>query len=149
MSTQFVIYQSDTDSGEECWRWKLRDEQGNILALSEEAFLKGSVVPSIKRLRQEAQNAAIWEDESVQDRDKGYRFEYSRKECNKVNWRFRSGNHQTMAIGSIVDIDIEANFEQLKIQISGGAIVWEHEEDDPAHSNKCDDRTETRGIPGS
>ena len=125
------------------------DEHGNIIADGGEAFVKGSILPSIKRLRQEAQNAAVWEDESVHDLDKGYRFEYTKNNCGNVDWQFRSGNNKTMAVGGIAEIGAETKFEQLKNQITRAEVVWEHEEDDPAYSDKSDDRTETQGIPGS
>ncbi len=145
MKNMYLIYKSE-DQGEECLRWRLEDDEGTVIAESEESFLKGSIVPSIKRIREEASKAPVWKDESQDDQDKGYRFEYSSNQC---TWRLRAGNHETMAIGHVSDIDIEFALENIKSIMGCAEIGWDTPEDDPAHQAKVDDRTETKGIPGS
>ncbi len=147
--SKYVIYKLE-NQGEECWHWRLEDDQGVVVAESEESFLKGSIVPSIKRIREEATKAPVWEDESQDDQDKGYRFEYSRNQSdNQCAWRLRAGNHQTMAVGHVSVSNAETDLENIKSTMSCAEIRWDNPEDDPAHQDKSDDRTETKGIPGS
>lgn len=149
MKGTYLIYKSE-DQGEECWRWQLKDDKETVIANSEESFLKGSIVPSIKRIREEASKAPVWKDESQDDQDKGYRIEYSSNQLdNQCTWRLRAGNHETMAVGHVSDSNIESVLENIKSTMGCAEIIWDNPEDDPAHQAKVDDRTETKGIPGS
>ncbi len=148
---RYQIYKSN-DSGEQCWRWRLLDDKGNNIAHSEEPFLKQDILASIKKIREKANDAPIWQDENKEDKDKGYRFEYYKSSKDgKWRWRFRAGNHETMAIGDPYDSenDIKNALEYVKKEMANAKIEWENPKDDPSHKEKQDDCTETKGIPGS
>lgn len=148
---KYEIYKTP-DAGEQCWGWRLFDDTGNEIANGGELFLKGSVLASVKNVRARAKDAPIWKDESPEDQDKGYRFEYADKPDGKWHWRLRAGNNQTIAVGSVVYDSEEAVEDSLKDVwqvMSNAEICWKNSADDPAHQAKNDDRTETKGIPGS
>ncbi len=150
--TKFEIYQG-ADKGEQRWRWRLITENGKNIGRSEEPFIKGSIKGSIKTIQGKVKSALIFEDESEEDTDKGFRFEYVQSEKNqKWYWRLKAGNNELMAMGGegfkekkqvLLEIN---NFKDLAICAE---IKWENEKDDLAYQDKCDDRTEPKGEPGS
>ena len=52
--SRFEIYKVN-DSGEKCWCWKLFDHGGKHLGTSKEVFVKGSIIPSIKKIKGQIQ----------------------------------------------------------------------------------------------
>lgn len=140
------------DKGEECWSWHLFGDSGQEIANGGELFLKTSIQVSIKNVRDVAKDAPIWKDESPEDKDKGYRFEYTENPKGTWGWILRSGNHQTIAVGSKNYPSEEAVKDAIKdIQktMANAEIAWQNPEDDPAYQEKHDDRTKTTGIAGS
>ena len=150
--SKFQIYQGE-DSGEQRWRWRLFDNNNENIGRSEEAFVKSSIVPSIKRLKNKVDKALVVYDESIQDEDKGYRFEYFKSEKdNQWYWRFKAGNHEKRAIGGEGfpdETEIKKQIEHFRETAISSSITWENPEDDPAYQEKHDDRTEPMGMPGS
>ena len=115
-------------------------------------FFKGSIIASIKRIRKEAAEAPILENESLEDQDKGYRFEYHEGgKGEQGNWRLRAGNHEIMIIGEGYKSEsgIEHILENIRKEMGCAEITWENPEDNPTYQERHDDRTETKGIPGS
>lgn len=128
------------------------NDNGETIARSEEAFLKGSILASIKKVRAKAGQAPIAKNESPEDSDFAYRFEYD--QCDKSgawHWRLRAGNHETMAVGNAYTSEdsIKIDLNRIKAIMCIAKITWENPEDDPAHQEKCNDRTENKGIAGS
>ena len=150
--SKFQIYQGN-DIGEQRWRWRLLDNNGKNIGRSEEAFVKGSIVPSIKRLKSEVDKAPVAHDESIKDEDKGYRFEYFKSEKdNQWYWRLKAGNHEIMAIsgeGFPDEDEAKKQIEHFRGTAVSSLITWENPKDDPAYQEKHDDRTTPTGIPGS
>ena len=150
--SKFEIYQGE-DTQEQCWRWRLFDDNNANIGRSEEAFLKGSIKPSVKKIKGNIQEAPIAKDESDEDKDKGYRFEYFKSEKDEQwYWRLKAGNHEIMAISGEGFSSEKIVIEQINLfkkVAADAAINWENEQDDPAYQEKHEDRTEPRGNPGS
>ena len=146
---KFEIYRG-SDKGEQCWRWRFLLDNNTNIARGGEPFHKSSVIQSIKTIQRNVENADIAEDESAEDKDLGYRFEYFRSD--KWYWRLKSGNHEIMAIdgeGFSSEAAVVQQINLFRNNAVGAQIDWENEQDDPAFQEKYDDRTETRGIDGS
>lgn len=149
--SEFQIYKS-TGQGEQCWYWRLIGSDGEIIAYNEEPFLKGSIVGSIKRIRQEAPQAPIEESEIPKNEAKGYRFEYHKPgEGKQWDWYLLDGNNKVIALGKAFAPEDSAKdvLENVRKEMGDAKITWENPEDDPDYQAKHDDRTDTRGIPGS
>ncbi len=151
---KFEIYRGN-DSGEECWRWRLVDADNNNIARSEEPFLKNSIRRSIKTIQSNVSgDTPVFLDESENDSDNGYRFEYFQGGNEKWYWRLKSGNHEIMAIGG-EDFEsekrVEEEIEHVKEVIIDAEIVFENPDDDPAKEAKEQDNTEEQPTipPGS
>lgn len=148
---KYEIFKSKGE-GEQCWRWRLMDDNGKVIVRSEEAFVKSNCLASLKRIRQEIATSPVWKDESPEDREKGFPFEYFQNNVDgKWYCRLHVGNHETMAVdeGFSSEDAIKTTLEKLKKEMRDAKITWENPEDDPAYQEKHDDRTETKGIPGS
>ena len=146
--SEFQIYKS-IGQGEKCWSWRLIGNDDEIIAYNEEPFLKGSIVASIKRIRQEAPDAPI---EESKNQDKGYRFEYHKTDEDKQwDWYLLDGDNKVIAIGKIFDQkdSVKDALENVRKEMNDAKITWENPEDDPDYQAKHDDRTDTKGIPGS
>ena len=146
---KFEIYRGN-DQGEECWRWRFLLDKNTNIARSEEPFLKGSIKASIKKIQGKVGNAPFAQDESSEDKDKGYRFEYFQSE--KWYWRLKAGNHEIMAIGGegfSSEAEVIHQINLFKNNAVEAQITWKNEQDDPAFQDKHDDRTEILGIDGS
>jgi uncharacterized protein YegP (UPF0339 family) len=150
--SKFEIYKGN-DKGEQCWRWKLVDSNGKKIARSEEPFMKSSVKRSIKTIKDKVDlNTSVFLDESNEDTDKGYRFEYLQSEKDrKWRWTLRAGNNKPMAIGGqgfSSKQSILNSIENVKVEINRADIVFESPEDDPAYEAKSqDDTKENPSIP--
>ena len=150
--SKFEIYKGD-DTGEECWRWRLLDDKENNIGSGGEAFLKGSILPSIKKIQGEVGAALVVKNESSDDIDKGYRFEYEKNDKdNQWYWRFKAPNHKIMAIGGegfSSESEVRQQIENFKKNAINAEIIWENEKDNPAWQEINDDRTEPIGPLGS
>lgn len=151
--SKFVIYKGQ-DKGEECFRWKLIDDNDKNIARSEEPFLVTSIQKSIKTMQTKVGvDTPIYEDESLEDKDKGYRFEYSQsKNDNQWYWKLRAGNNETMAIGGegfSSKQSVVRSIENVRLEIPRATIEWDNEALDPANKAKDNDTTPTKGLPGS
>ncbi len=151
--SKFEIYKDNSNAGEQCWRWRLIDSNNIKIARSEEAFVKYNVKRSIKTLQERVNpNTPISLDESKEDKDTGYRFEYFQSNKNQEwYWRLKAGNHELMAIGgegfsskqSILD-----SMDNVRLEIGRAGIVFENPEDDTSHQAKSEDDTkEDPSIP--
>lgn len=132
--SNFEIYRGE-DKGEQCWRWRLIDSNGDNIAKSEEPFLKNSIKRSIKTIQERVTiNTPLFLDESPEDTDTGYRFEYFQSKNDKEwYWRLKAGNNENIAIGGqgfkAEDI-VKQNIEQVKaVIINNAAIVFQNPED--------------------
>ncbi len=138
--------------GEQCWHWRLRDNDGEVIAHSERLSFKGNIVASIKRIREDVLGAPIGKNKDLENQDKGYRFEYRKsEERDHWDWCLQADNHETMVVGKVCASgdSIRLVLENIRKEIGTAKITWENPEDDPDHQAKHDDRTETKGIPGS
>ena len=95
--SKFQIYRGE-NKGEQCWCWRLLCDDGTNIGRSEEPFLKGSIIPSIKKIKGKIECAFVAQEESTEDQDKGYRFEYFQEKDGKHYWHFKAENHEIMAI---------------------------------------------------
>lgn len=141
----FNIYEGKDENKEERWRWKLLDDNNNI-ARSEEPFLQTSIIRSIKTLIREIDsNTPVYEDESKEDIDEGYRFEYFKGEDDKFYWRIKAGNNELMAIGGQgfeTKEKMLKDINNIKNNIENANIDFEKAEDDPSYDAKESDTTE-------
>lgn len=150
--SKFIIYKG-SDSGEQAWRWRLKDSNGVKIAKSEEPFIKDSVKRSIKTLQQKiTSDTPVYLDESKEDIDKGNRFEYFQSEKDEQwYWRFKAGNNELMAIGGegfVSEQSILKSIANVKVEIPAAEILFEDPKDDPAHDAKDKDTTkENPNIP--
>ena len=150
--SKFEIYRSN-DKGEQCWRWRLVDSNYKNIARSEEPFIKSSVKRSIKTIKDKvALNAPVFFDESIEDVDKGYRFEYFQSEKDSEwYWKLKASNHELMAIGGegfSSKQSILKSIENAKVEIGRAEIIFENPKDDPAYEAKNqDDTKENPSIP--
>lgn len=151
--SKFEIYKDKSNAGEQCWRWRLIDSNNKNIARSEEAFVKGSVKRSIKTLQEQVKpGTPIFLDESKEDTDTGYRFEYYQSDKNQEwYWRLKAGNHEIMAIGGegfSSKQSVLGSIDNVKLEIERAKIVFENPEDDPSHQAKSEDDTkENPSIP--
>lgn len=149
--SKFEIYKGN-DKGEQCWRWRLVDSNHENIAMSEEPFIKSSVKRSIKTIKDKVNiSTLVFLDESDEDTDKGYRFEYFENEKNEWYWRLKAGNHEPMAIGGegfSSKQSILKSIENVKLEITRAIITFKNPEDDPAYEAKNqDDTKENPSIP--
>ncbi len=150
--SKFEIYRG-SDKGEQCWRWKLVDSNGKKIAKSEEPFIKSSVKRSIKTIKDKVNlDTPVFLDESNEDTNKGYRFEYFQSEKDgEWYWRLKAGNNEPMAIGGqgfSFKQSILGSIENVKVEIGRAEIIFENPEDDPAYEAKNqDDTKENPSIP--
>lgn len=107
---EFEIYKQE-DQGEKCWHWRLVNEDGKTIIRSKEPSFKGTIIPAIKKIRQEGQIALVREGEELEGDSEGLE-------------------------------EICAGIGEIK-------IIWQNPKDDPVYQEKHDDRTKTKGIPGS
>lgn len=149
MSIYQIYKDKDKDQEGQCWKWKLLDDGNEPIAYGGELFLKKNIVDSIKNIRDKSPESKIWKDESLEDKDKGYRFEY--RQDNKWEWDFRAGNNKSIANGNSYqsEDEIKDALEHIKKEMGIAEHKWEDPKDDPNYKEKNDDRTETKGIPGS
>ena len=151
--SKFEIYRDNSDTGEQCWRWKLIDSNGVKIARSEEAFIKNSVKRSIKTLKDKVSvDTPVFLDESKNDIDSGYRFEYFKSDKGeKWYWRLKAGNNEIMAIGGegfSSEQSISNSIKNVEVEIGKAEVLFKNPEDDPAHEAKNqDDTKENPSIP--
>lgn len=151
--SKFEIYRDNSDEGEQCWRWRLKDSNGAKIARGGEPFVKSSIKRSIKTLKDKVDiNTPVFLDESEDDTDTGYRFEYSKSENDSQwYWRLKAGNHEIMAIGGegfSSEQSISKSIENVKLEIRMAKILFKDPKDDPAHkANSEDDTKENHSIP--
>ncbi len=129
--SKFEIYKKDNSyNSEQCWRWRLVDSNGAKIAKSEEPFIKSSIEGSIKTIKDRVDtNTPVFLDESNEDTDKGYRFEYFKSEKNNEwYWKLRAGNNETMASGGegfTTEQSIKVSIVNVKVEIGRADIVYE------------------------
>lgn len=91
----YNIYQDESG-----YRWNLQERNGEVIAHSGESFgTYDAVRRSISTIIWQAAGSQAVLDESPSDYDHGYRFEYFQGRDQQWYWRFRSGNHRTLAVG--------------------------------------------------
>ena len=152
--SEYVIYKGK-DRGDQQWRWRLKDDNGEIIAHGGEAFRdKAGVMASIKKIKNEASDSPVFLDESPEDTDQGYRFEIRKSDAEQPwSWRFRSGNHQIMAVGEnyASKSGIEKGVRNVQLEMGRADIVWEDPKEDPARDAKDADTTPVKADvpPGS
>ncbi|AYQ57047.1 hypothetical protein MS2017_1359 [Bathymodiolus thermophilus thioautotrophic gill symbiont] len=150
--SEFKIYRGK-DKGEQCWRWRLVDSNHKNIAMSEESFVKSSVKRSIKTIKDKVNlSTPVFLDESNEDTDKGYRFEYFQSEKNSEwCWRLKAGNHEFMAIGGegfSSKQSILKSIENVRVEMGRAKIIFENPEDDPVcEARNQDDTKENPSIP--
>ncbi len=122
--SKFHIYKGK-DQGDECWRWRLRDNNGENIADGGEGYRESSIDDAIKTLQQHAPGAPIVKDESAEDSDKGYRFEYYQGKDAQWYWKFRSGNNQTMADGEgyTSESGVRRGVENVRLEMGRASVV--------------------------
>ena len=148
---EYQIYKQN-GKGEQCWFWHLTGKDGESIACSDEAFFKGKIVAVIKKVRQEVMGALIGENETSQNQREGcLLFKYHKNDAgDQWDWRLLDGSAE-LATGKISasKLDVKTALEHLQKEMANAKITWKNPEDDPDYQSKCDDRTETKGIPGS
>lgn len=150
MST-FKIYE-ENGLGEERWKWELIDSNGVEIAVSEEAFIKRSINKSIKTLQEKVnESTPVFLDESLEDSDKGYRFEYKQQDDDSWCWIFKAANNKIMAIGGqgfSSKSNIKRSIDNVKVEITRAKIIFKNPKNDPAYDAKQQDNTkENPSIP--
>ena len=129
--SKFEIYKGKGE-GEEVWRWRLIDDNGEKIARSEEAFVKRSIKRSIKTIKMRVNiDTPVLLDGSKEDKNKGYRFEYfqSDRDKKKWYWRLKASNHQIMATGGQgfrSKRNILGSIENVKEEIGRAEILLEN-----------------------
>jgi len=154
--SNFIIYKGQDKDPNECWRWRLLDNNHKNIARSEEAFHKENITRSIKTMCSNVtlETPIIVKGDSAEDKSK-YRFIFfESKKDSQWYWQLRAGgNSEIMAIGgeSFSSKDsVTRSLENVRFEIDRtGTIEWENPDDDPAGKAKSEDRTPTKGIPGS
>lgn len=143
----FEIYKSESKNTDpdECYRWRLEDNNHEIIAQSGEDFWLNNIEISIKVIQEQAPNAPVWKDESQQDKDQGYRFEYYQSsEDQQWYWRFRSGNNKSLASGEGYSSESSIKKAIENIQLEMGRAKIENK-----FKDQQKDRTKKRLPPGS
>ena len=149
--SKYQIYKLK-DLGEQCWYWRLLNSDDKNIANSYEPMLKGDIISSIKRIRQEAPEAPIKEIETTKHQDNGSQFEFHKSaEDGQWDWFMTDGNHKIVAVGKIFasQDSVLNTLEGIQKDMGDAEITWEDPEDDPDYQAKLEDLTETVGIPGS
>ena len=141
----FQIYKGEDKDENECYRWRLRDDNNEIIAQAGEAFWLNNIEQSIKIIQEQAPKAPIWKDEGKEDQDKGYRFEYNQSSKDgQWYWKLRSGNQKTLAIGEgySSESNLKRGLENVKKEMGRAKIENPYKEQQK-------DRTKDRLPPGS
>lgn len=139
------------NEGEKCWRWRLTDDSREI-ACAKDAHLKGECLASIKRIRQELSADLLRGNECEERQNGDYHIQRSQSDKDgKWYWRLFKGDCEiaVSSEGFISEDSLKIALERIGKETRESKITWEHPEDDPAYQEKHDDRTETRGVPGS
>ena len=101
MPKKYEIYRSN-DKGEQKFRWRLKDGNNQIIAISEEPFHKENIHDSIKKIRANVTpDTLILHKSDPENTNKYYRFEYFQSDKDS-EWYWRllaAGNSEKMAIG--------------------------------------------------
>ena len=122
--SKFQIYKGK-DQGDQCWRWRLKDDNHEIIAHSEEPFHKGNVEESVQKIQKNAPCAPIIAEDS-QSVD-GYFFEYYKDNAEQWRWRLKAGNHEIMAIGEsyVSESGVKNALDNIKQEMGRASIEWE------------------------
>lgn len=157
--SKFVIYRDKSEGTDQCWRWRLVDDNGARIAKSEEAFLKENVKPSIKLVQGNVNPKTLICLNGSDDEDGAvYRFAYHQSDKDEQwYWKLQAGgNNELMAVGGegfSSKSKVSRSIENVRLEICRAGITFENIEDDPAYEAKeanREDKTNVRkGAPGS
>lgn len=114
--------------GELRWCIDLIDNDSRIVLQSTEPLPKGQALAGAKALKHKGRTSGIQVSEELE-----VKFDLIN------DTKFRTLGGDTCA----------ENPDAIKVLLAEAEIVWEPPEADPAHKEKQDDRTLTKGIPGS
>ncbi len=158
MPKKYEIYKSN-DKGDQNFRWRLRDGNNKIIAVSEEPFHKDNILASIKKIRAEVNpNTPIFDKDDPQNTNDCYRFVYFQSE-NDEQWYWRllaAGNSEKMAIGGegfSTKQSVIGSLENVRDEMPNCFDVkYENPEDDPLNDAKDAEKesgNKTTGMKGS
>ena len=87
--SKFEIYKGN-GTGDEVYRWRLKDNNHQIIAISEEGFLQSSIASAVKRLQENVgSETPIYEEDESRQNTSNYRFEWWQSpKDNQWYWRF-------------------------------------------------------------
>lgn len=114
--------------GELRWCIDLLDNDSRIVLQSAEPLSRGQALAGAKALKHKGRTSGIQVSEELE-----VKFDLIN------DTKFRTPDGDTCA----------ENTDAIKVLLAEVEIVWEPPEADPAHKEKQDDRTLTKGIPGS
>ena len=151
----FTIYKSE-DTGNQNYRWNLKDDNHKIIAHSEEAFHKENALKSVEKMQCHInQETEICLKPESTDTSK-YRFEYHQsEEDGQWYWTLKAGgNHEPMAIGEGYGSksNVMKGLENIRLEMPRAEIKFQSPEDQKWYKAlliRREDTTETKGIPGS
>ncbi len=155
MKTKINIYRGEDKDPNECWRWRMKDTNGQIIATGGEAFTKDGVIGNIKNIKASiTAETPIVLDGSEEESGKESRFAYFQGKDGQYYWRLQNkGNNEIIAVGGegfVSKDSVLKSLENVRKEISlCPEHVWENPSDDPAQKAKEADSTKSRGIAGS
>ena len=157
--SKFKIYKGKDANTEECWRWKLIDDNGANIAKSEEPFLKENIKESIKKIQEYVgPRTSIVLDSSDDEKGNECRFSYFQStEDGQWYWRLQAaGNNEKLAVGGegfVSEGNVKRSIENVRGEMCVAGIGFENPEDDPAYDAQKENEDEKtnikKGIPGS
>lgn len=151
--TAIKIYDTK-HTGELRWGIAVVGEKEEPILRSDRSLGKGAALANAKSILHEGSAAPFWTKGEDGDSDKpawivdektddGWLIEFTPIQDTKfiLLWA-TSGGHETID-------DAIKTFDAARNSLATAKIVWDPPEADPAHKEKEEDTTETKGLPGS
>ncbi len=140
----------DIDKGEQCWHWRLLVNGSNV-AESKDPKFRDEILAFTKKSRKEMAGASVYDQAEATEGKSRIEYHSNENEDDMCEWCCKSDGDEVIAIGKteVPKEDAISNLEDIFSNVGDADITWEDERDDPANQAKADDRTVTKGIPGS